>query len=396
MARVVILALAALAVVALPDGRASLHQPKEGLDIPVDPRGVPDPLPHPEFMRRLLILRNIATPPKGGAAEPKEREVVRNRIREATEAGKKRKFTPKESVALAVDLLRFGQPAEAESALAGERHGFLPNITLAHIALANRQWAKAFDHLDIANSERLLPPAADLGLTPQQFAWQMKLNRGPLMKLVQSRWKEPKRSPEDEQRAAEDEKPDAIFPVDYAAKYRAYELIETIPADQQKTPTDLIGALGERTVWHALRGADLAEPIATVQQLVLWFPQDARLFWLLGELYAAAGQYQDAWAVLDQCTWSLQYGNRKLLRQHREFVSKPAEEQRKLSPSPDEQSLDLPSPPPETPDADKPPEPTPHVAFTMRAVWVYIGVVGAVAALVLVRSMLKRRKGGSG
>ena len=74
----------------------------------------------------------------------------------------------------------------------GQRRGFLPNITLAHIAIARRlarrpEWRSgALDFLDIANDET--PAEATFaGTPPKKLAWQIKLNKGPLMKFVKLR-----------------------------------------------------------------------------------------------------------------------------------------------------------------------------------------------------------------
>jgi hypothetical protein len=296
----------------------------------------------------------LETPdPKDSAKKIKtERGVVKDRI---DRRQKLRTRTDLDSAALAVDLLRFGQPLEAETALKGLRRGFLPNVTLAHVAATQGEWPRAFDYLDIANAERP-PPAADLGLTPQQLAWQIKLNRGPLMKLVQSRAKEargPKLVPEDEL-------PDPIFPVNFADAPGG----ALAPAEQAKLPPDAL---------------------ASVQQLVLWFPHDTRLYWLLGELYAAKGEFAAAKVVMDECAWSLQYGNRKVLMQHREAVTKAAKEK---GAAPDEPLL--------APPTEEPAPPPPAVPFTMGAVWVYFGAVAAIAVFAFTRAMLKRKKGSGG
>ena len=41
--------------------------------------------------------------------------------------------------------------------------------------------------------------------------------------------------------------------------------------------------------------------MALVQQLLLWFPEDTRLLWLLGELYNASGEMRAADQVFDDC-----------------------------------------------------------------------------------------------
>jgi hypothetical protein len=280
---------------------------------------------------------------------------VADRINKLKAKGHARR-TQLESVGLAIDLLNSGQPFEADGALV-ERHrqGYLGNVTLAHIAATRGEWARAFECLDIANESKP-PTPKELGLTPQQLAWQIKLNNGPLMALVKSRWNESKGP----KRPAEDELPDPLFPVNFVNAAGTYEPGALAPAERAKLPPDAL---------------------ATVQQLVLWFPYDTRLYWLLGELYAAEGDFRSAKKIMDECVDSLSYSNRKVLMQHRHAVSKAAEQAK----PPDEDALF----------ADKPAE-QPHVAFTMSTVWVYVGVVGAIAALAFVRAMLKRRKGNCG
>jgi tetratricopeptide (TPR) repeat protein len=59
--------------------------------------------------------------------------------------------------------------------------------------------------------------------------------------------------------------------------------------------------------------------VAIVQQLLLWFPEDTRLLWQLGELYNASGNLEAASRVLDLCVWSRRYDS-PALRDHRRAV----------------------------------------------------------------------------
>ena len=76
------------------------------------------------------------------------------------------------------------------------------------------------------------------------------------------------------------------------------------------------------------------DALATVQQLVLWFPNDMRLYWLLAELYAAKGEFAAAKKIMDECVDSGHYSNRKVLMQHREAV-KDADEPPRPEPPPE-------------------------------------------------------------
>ena len=349
-----------LALAGAPDGRASLHHPDDQTGtVPVDDTGAPEALPFdPTFKLRRLVLRNVFNPewplveldqqtnqpvidPKTGQPKLSDRGVVDARIKKARQ--KKGTPTTEESVAQAVDLLRINRLDDAEGALRVQRNGFLPNVTLAHIAATRGDWPRAYEYLDIANEER--PPDSVPGTPPKKLAWQLKLNRGPLLKLLKLRLAEargPKLPPEDEQ-------PDRIFDVNFVNEAGAYEPGVLAGAEKAKLPADAL---------------------ATVQQLVLWFPTDIRLYWLLAEVYAAKGEFKAAQDIMNECVNSNKYSNRKVLMQHREAVAKVAN----VEPPPDE----------------VPPSPVP---FSFRTVRIYFGVVAAVALFALVRAITKKRKG---
>jgi hypothetical protein len=371
-----------LAVLAAAQGRASLYHPDDHTGVvPVDEKGQPEPFPFEEFQRRRLILRNIGNPdwplvkinpqtkepvlnPKTGHPEPSDRGIVDARIKKAL-AKKPETRTEMERVALAVDLLRFNRLDDAEGALKGQRSGFLPNVTLAHIAAAQGQWARAADFLEIANDEKT--PAALSEKSPQLLAWQRKLDRGALRKLMMARMKEASGA----KPPPEVELPDEIWGqlLNFVNDAGQYEPGKLAAAEKAKLP-----------------GGDFPEAIATVQQLVLWFPFDVRLYWLLGELYAAHGDVQAAKKILDECAESGRYSNRKVLMQHREVVTKVAKEK---GDSAQEGPLLAPTPPPPE---NPPPAPVP---FSLGAVWIYFGVVGAIALFALIRTVMKRTRGGS-
>ena len=358
-------ALFALAVVwfGLSEGRAALHHPDEPMAIPVNAQGVPEPLPVDEFGRRRLVLMNAGNPDwpleRPNPNDPKkmvrsDRGVLKDRIDRRLKVAKR---TQEESVALAVDLLRFRRADDADGALVGkQRQGYLGNVTLAHIAAAQSNpsdpkfldWGRAYNLLSIANEE--VPPKSLPGLTPQQLAWQLKLNNGPLLKLFRLRMDEARSKP-----APESELPDAIFPVDFTQVADG----ALVPAERAKLPPDAL---------------------AVVQQLVLWFPHDTRLYWLLGEVYAARGEFATAERIMNECVYSLAYSNRKVLMQHREAVTKAAKEK---GPANTDEPLLTDNKPTD--------DPAPDVPFSLNAVWIYFGVVGLVALFALVRALTKKK-----
>jgi hypothetical protein len=91
---------------------------------------------------------------------------------------------------------------------------------------------------------------------------------------------------------------DALFDVKFVGPNGHYEAGKLADADKAKLPPDAV---------------------AIVQQLLLWFPEDTRLLWLLGELYNAGGDLEAASRTLDQCVWSRRYES-PALREHRRVV----------------------------------------------------------------------------
>jgi hypothetical protein len=91
---------------------------------------------------------------------------------------------------------------------------------------------------------------------------------------------------------------DALFPVRFIGPSGAYEAGTIADAERAKLPADAV---------------------TVVQQLLLWFPEDSRLLWLLGELYNAQGDLSSAGAVFEECVWSRKYDS-PTLREHRRIV----------------------------------------------------------------------------
>lgn len=73
---------------------------------------------------------------------------------------------------------------------------------------------------------------------------------------------------------------DDLFGVQFVGPGGAYEAGTIAPEQKAKVPADAV---------------------AVVQQLILWFPFDARIYWLLGELYNANGQMREALTIFKEC-----------------------------------------------------------------------------------------------
>jgi tetratricopeptide (TPR) repeat protein len=107
---------------------------------------------------------------------------------------------------------------------------------------------------------------------------------------------------------------DALFPVRFVGPDGTFQPGTIADTERAKLPPDAA---------------------AVVQQLLLWFPEDTRLLWLLGELYNAHGDLASADAVFEECVWSRRYDS-PTLRDHRRQVKEALAAQPKPSASGDE------------------------------------------------------------
>ena len=92
---------------------------------------------------------------------------------------------------------------------------------------------------------------------------------------------------------------DALFPARFVGPSGKYEAGKMADAERAKLPADAI---------------------ATVQQLLLWFPEDTRLLWLLGELYNATGDIRSAEQVFEDCIGSRRFNAPPEFAEHRRIV----------------------------------------------------------------------------
>jgi hypothetical protein len=337
-------------------------------------------LPFLEFQRRLLILLAAWNPdlrdPKTGAKVVNEaRDQVLKQIADRQAVPSR---SPEDTVALATLLIRVGRLDDAEGLLARDRQGFLVNNTLAHVYALRHDWDRASEYLSIANGDD--PPAGLQKLTKDQLDWHQKLNHGPLARLFKLRLQESQARPKP---LPQNEDVDDLFRVRFVNEVGKYEPGKLAPAERAKLPPDAI---------------------AMVQQLLFWFPTDTRLYWLLAELYAADGDFISARFIMNVCVdlKGRQYGNRRILAAHWAVVDPLGEEQKKKQPA--EEPLVAPQPPPAEKtepkaDAAPPAEPKPEQPPTpigLGAIWVYFGLVGAVAVLAAVRLLTRRGKGNRG
>ncbi|MBA4188668.1 MAG: hypothetical protein C0467_11775 [Planctomycetaceae bacterium] len=356
--------------------RASLYSPDEPFAIPVGNDGKPVALPFDEFKRRLAVLTNVLIEPKLGDKPNPDRVKFLDRIR----AHEKLPKPPAIDVAaLAADLLRVGQADRALGLLgpltAERKPDYFVFSTLGHLHAARGEWTDALRYHQEGQLDTKMP-ASVKGLTKAQRDWWEKLDAEYVPRFYQIR-----RQESDARRGltpAEREKADEIEDV--------LPLFPLAGATGLTAPVRFVNDAGvyqPGTIAASEKAKLPLDAIAVVQQLLLWFPGETRLYWLLAELYAADGDVKSAVAILDECTWGRQYGNRKVLVAHRQALRTAAD------------ALPPVTAPEDTP-LGQPGETTPAVpiekpAISLETIGLYFGVVGVVAVLALLRTLFRRR-----
>ena len=282
---------AAAAILAAPIF-ASLYQPEEPMAVPVRPDGVGEPLPFEEVRQRMVTLANIGDPRPTTEGKPnRDRAKVLARVFAFQQD---RKPTPDELAIHCVDLLRLGNtdPREGDPGLyvnkavdllAPRTRDRVPNYfihtTLAEVHAARGEFREAIEYHEAALIDSEMP-ATVKGWTEPQRNWIKKLDSDYLPHYLRIRKAEMEVSA---RKSPETEEPTPLFPlpvknklsepVRFANDSGQFEVGSLAKVEREKLPPDAV---------------------AIVQQLLLWFPTDTRLFWLLAELYAAEGKLDQA------------------------------------------------------------------------------------------------------
>ncbi|MGE3809839.1 MAG: tetratricopeptide repeat protein, partial [Gemmataceae bacterium] len=174
-------------------------------------------------------------------------------------------------------------PAEAEGR---QNFQFLANLALAHHRAQRLDRAVALQQQVIDNF-----PDSWTGYSTKGLGWLRKCEEA-YLKLLQLRYQESLRPGK-----PGEESVDALFPrVRFAGPEGQYSVGRIDPAQWARLPGD----------------AGLI-----VQQLLLWDPSDARLYWLLGELFNANGEVVPAYGVMNDLVDARRYSPREL-REHRQ------------------------------------------------------------------------------
>lgn len=286
---------------------AGIWSPDEPFVFEIDGQGNAAAVQFPGGGFKLMVsqLRNTATPPKSGDEPPNaSRQKVLDRLAKRKEAGIA-KLSPAELAGYTADLMRVNNAGEALNLLQPlardpRRGGFLAYAHLAQAMAAGRNWREAFDMQSMAVRYSDFP-AEFPGMTKTQLAWLKRVERDYYLPLLALRAAEPAKRRSDLR-----EDVDALFPA-------------TAPPRKATSPVRFTDGWQPGLIAPEEKAQLPPDALAIVQQLVLWLPTDARLYWLLGELYNAEGDVETAAEILDHCSFNMGYSN-PLLIQHKQAL----------------------------------------------------------------------------
>jgi len=374
----IVLGAAVGLVLAADLSRASLYSPEDPtLAVPVGADGKAHAMKFNDFLLALTKLNNALDMRMiiNGEAN-KDREAFLERIK-ASEKIQNPSVDVK--AARATDLLRVGELDRAINLLIpltrDRRPSYFVFLTLSHVYAARGDWGEAirFHQEGLLDTEM---PQTVKGLTSAQRDWWKKLDTQYLPRFYKLR-------------LDETESHKGLSQTELAKRNETEEVLPLFPlpdSDPPKTPVRFVNDAGVYQPSHlaAAEQAKLpADAIAIVQQLLLWFPGETRLYWLLAELYAASNNLRDAAILFERCSWSRQYGNRKVMMEHRTAVQSAVPK----DPPPEDAPLTLPeTDSPQTPEPQSPDQ-TP---ISMKTIWYYFGAIGLIVVFAFIRAMSRR------
>jgi tetratricopeptide (TPR) repeat protein len=294
-----LLAVALTLAIARPTiaGIYRIYDPREGVEFPQLTAQGAKALPFKLFLdvtSRFERILNDQLPNN----EPRKQyldaaQALRAKVRAGT-------ITTDERVALSEYLIRLRQFEEAVELLtptaAQERRNFM---VFANLASAHQLAGRLDRALSYLQQAKDVWPAEWPGFDKDQLRW-FSLAEKYHLKLVRLRYREAIRQGNTRKPS---EGLDNLFgddgnPVRFVGESGNYEPGKIAAKDRAKLPP---------------------EAIAVVQQLLIWFPEDTRLIWLLGELYNADGDVNSAYFLVDKCVWGRRYSDSELTR-HRQLL----------------------------------------------------------------------------
>jgi hypothetical protein len=265
------------------------YLPNETCPFVIRPDGTAEPLA--DFDLRFGALGNVANPNSKGEAL-KDRQAIQARLA----ARGSRPATPEQAAGIAADQMRLGNDTAALNVLTPfarqDPADFRVLVNYAHVFALRGDWDTAMRFHGPALLGRPGFPRELPGIKPEQLAWLQTVEKRYYTKWLAIHSVLTARKPN-----PETEEPFPLFgDVKFLNESGVYEPGKLSVTERAKLPKDAV---------------------AVVQQLLLWAPGDTGLYWLLGELYAADGQLDDAKLIFDRCVDARSFSNRKVLKDHR-------------------------------------------------------------------------------
>jgi tetratricopeptide (TPR) repeat protein len=288
--------------------QAGLYNPAElKRDAEINGPG-PNALSYTQFrdqFRDLLSVNRLGSSRQKSYIENRDRLLAKN-----TQGT----VTNDDRIELSFFLIRLRQYDEAIavlSPLSRERANFM---VYANLGTAEELAGRLDRALSTLQQLRDVWPGEWPGVSKERLAWYRKVESYQA-RLVRLRYAESIRGSRAAVQSLDDLFGDGKERVHFAGESGLYEAGSLAAKEKAKLPVDAI---------------------AIVQQLLLWMPDDTRLYWLLGELYNGAGDTEPARGIFEDCL-----DNRRFdapdLRAHRQIVreAKPKSEGVVLETPPD-------------------------------------------------------------
>ena len=219
----------------------------------------------------------------------------RDRLRALAKRGP---LTAPDALDLSVGLMRLREFDEAVQVLTPlvlrERSNIMLISNLASANQASGKFDRASEYLQQALD---VWPREWPGLSKAQLDWYREVTKYQL-RLVKKRYRESLQKAATAKTAVDDLFDTPAGTIQYKGEDGAYQAGKLADAERKKLPPNAL---------------------AIVQQLVLWFPDDTRLYWQLGELYNAEGDIAAAATILNECVWTRR-DNAPLLQEHKKIV----------------------------------------------------------------------------
>lgn len=242
-------------------------------------------IPHDSFRLRLADVWAIGTPFPETASR-------RKAIAERDALLSKGTLTTADLVRLGVLRTRLREyeaaRAELQNAYGQNARDFWSMSALGTLSLQTGQPMEACKYLEVAR---------DLSASAANLSAAAKAACEAEYRLARLRMRELAGLPGG-RRPPPPEDVDDLFGVQFIGASGEYEAGTMAPAEKAKLPADAI---------------------AIVQQLLLWYPDDGRLFWLLAELYNATGDLDSALVAFNECADARRIDAARLMR-HRQAI----------------------------------------------------------------------------